>query len=107
VPRLAALKRDAEFRYAAVIGWHGRLFEERWLEGGAEAGDAELLGAPEISAVADAAAVYQGVESLRAFPIGAKALAPFALLTLLPFLPVIATEIPLKDLLRKILSALL
>ncbi|HEU4428761.1 MAG TPA: hypothetical protein VFT98_08405 [Myxococcota bacterium] len=103
--RLVRMRRAALLQYGALLGRHAQLFEQRWL-GTRTPNDENLLGAPDVSAVADAYAVYDAVEKLRPLPVPLRALVPVALAAALPFVPVFAIEIPLQDLLKRILSAL-
>ncbi len=98
------MRREARLRYGALLGRHGHQFDARWL--GQGAGGEGLLGAGEIGAAADALALYDSVAKLRPFPGGLRGLIPLAAAAMIPFVPVIAIEIPLKDLVLKLLSAL-
>lgn len=104
VLRLARLRKQALLDYGALVGRQARLFEARWIE--ARGDDAALLAAPEISATADALGVYGSVTALRPLPVTLRDLVPYSAAILLPFLPVVALEIPVKDAILKILAAL-
>jgi hypothetical protein len=105
--RLVRKRRAALLEYGVLLGRHAQLFEQRWLGGRAGGGsDDSQLGTADVSASADALAVYQAVENLRPLPIPLRGLAPVALAAALPFVPVFALEVPLQDLLKRILSAL-
>jgi hypothetical protein len=102
--RLARMRRESRLRYGAFLGRHGELLEARWLSGRRD--DEGLLGAGEIGTSADAFALYESVDRLRPFPLGLRTLVPLAAAALLPFLPVVAIEVPIRDLLLKLVSAL-
>ncbi len=102
---LAAAKRRAEFEYGALVGEHGRLVRRRWILREPLADDA-LLGAPELGPVADTITLYEAVRKLRPFPIGARSLLAILLPAALPMIAVLAIEVPVKDLLLKLLKAL-
>lgn len=102
VLRLARLRRQALLDYGALVGRHGRLFEQRWLA--ADGSDEALLVAPEISAAADAQAVYASAAAVRPLPATLRDVIPYALVITLPFLPVIALEVPLKEVLMRLVS---
>ena len=59
-----------------------------------------LLDAPEIGPVADTVALYDAVSKLRIVPIGKPTLVAIILPALLPMLPVVAIQIPLKEILK-------
>jgi hypothetical protein len=105
-PRLLALKRSAIFAYSDLVGRHGRLVRRRWVDG-EDVGASELLAADEIGPVADTLPLYGAVTSLRPVPFGRRPIAALLLAAALPFLPVLAIEIPLREALAKLASALL
>jgi hypothetical protein len=87
------------------VARHGRLVRRRWIAGEALP-DEPLLDAPEIGPVADTLALYEAVRKMRVAPIGRRSLAAIALPAALPMLPVFAIEIPVRDILLKILTTL-
>jgi hypothetical protein len=103
---LAAAKRRALLEYGALIGKHGRLVRQRWILGEAPADDA-LLQAVEIGPVADTLAVYEAVDRMRAVPFGKSTLLGIAIPTLIPIVVLISTQVPIKEVLKKIVGALL
>jgi hypothetical protein len=105
LPPLRACKRRALLDYGALVGEHGRLVRRRWILREPVA-DAALLGAPEIGPVADTITLYDAVRKMRIVPIGRSTLLPIALAAILPMLPVLAIEIPIKDVLLKLLKTL-
>jgi hypothetical protein len=100
---LAAAKRRALLEYGALVGEHGRLVRRRWILGEKPADDA-LLQAPEIGPVADTLAVYQAVRSV---PFGKSTLLGNPVPTLLPIVVLVSTQIPIKEVLKKIVGTLL
>lgn len=102
---LGAIKRRALLDYGVLVGRHGRLVRRRWILREPVEDDA-LLGAPEIGPVADTLALYEAVRKLRTVPISRASLLAIALPALVPMLPVVAIEIPIRELLLKILSTL-
>jgi hypothetical protein len=68
--------------------------------------DTPLLDAPEIGPVADAAAMYDAVTRMRIAPIGKASIVKILVPMVLPMLIVAALQIPFKDLLLKLLKAL-
>lgn len=102
---LKRAKKQALLDYGALVGRHGRLVRERWVEGKALADDA-LLNAPELGPVADTAAAYDAVKAMRAVPIGKTAVVPIAAAAVAPMLAVLALQVPVGELLMKIVKAL-
>jgi hypothetical protein len=105
MPRLGAAKRTALLDYGALIGRHGRLVRRRWILR-EPVGDSELLAAPELGPVADTLALYDAVRKMSSLPIGRQALAAIALPAALPMLGVVAIEVPIRELVLKVLSTL-
>lgn len=104
-PKLMAARRAALFDYGALVGRHGRLVRRRWIEGERVEDDA-VLGAPELGPVADTLALYGAVRSMRPLPIDRGAIVSIAAAALLPMLVVLALQVPLKELLLKVLKVL-
>lgn len=102
---LAAAKRRALLDYGALVGQHGRLVRGRWILRLPPEDDA-LLDAPEIGPVADTVTLYEAVKKMRIAPIGRASLLAIALPAALPMLPVLAIEIPIRELLMKLLTSL-
>jgi hypothetical protein len=103
---LKRAKRQALLDYGALVGRHGRLVRERWIEGKQIEDDA-LLNAPELGPVADTQAAYDAVSRMRTVPLGKGSILPLALAAAAPMLVVVAMEVPLKTILLGILKALL
>jgi hypothetical protein len=102
---LKRAKKQALLDYGALVGRHGRLVRERWIEGKTLDDDA-LLNAPELGPVVDIAAAYDAVKAMRAVPIGKTAIVPIAAAAAAPLLAVLALQVPVGELLLKLLKAL-
>ncbi len=105
VPKLLKLKRQALLEYGSLVGSHGRLVKRRWI-GRESVPDDELLSAPEIGPVADTLSLYGAVVSMRPAPIGKRALLTVIAPAALPLLAVFAIEIPIRELIMKLLSTI-
>jgi hypothetical protein len=105
IPALAKARARAIPAYAALVGEQGRLVHRRWILRERVA-DTPLLDAPEIGPVADAAAMYDAVTKMRIAPIGKASIVKILVPMALPMLVVAALQIPFKDLLLKLLKAL-
>jgi hypothetical protein len=103
---LRAAKRRAELDYGALVARHGRAVRRRWILG-EPVPDEPLLDAPEIGPVADTLSLYEAVRKMRAAPIGRRALAAILIPAALPLLGVLAIEVPVKDLLMKVVKTLI
>lgn len=103
---LKRAKRRAILEYGALVGRHGRLVRERWIEGRPLEDDA-VLNAPELGPVADTAALFDAVKSMRSVPIGKAAVLPIAAAAIAPMVAVLAIQMPVKDLALTLLKALI
>ena len=101
---LAAAKRQALLEYGALVGKHGRLVRRRWILGKLD--EDALLQAPEIGPVADTLTLYEAVKKMRVVPIGKSAIMGVALPALIPMLVLFSIQVPIKDLLMKLLGIL-
>jgi len=86
----------------AIAGSQGRLLQRRWT-GGREVRDDEAPDAPAL----DPAALYGTFEQMRPIPFSKSTLAPLVLAAALPMLAVAAIQLPVRDLLKTLLGALL
>jgi hypothetical protein len=104
---LRVLRRQSLLAYGALLAEHGRLVERRWIQRDPAAqGDIPLLSAPEIGPVADTISLYEAVGRTRPAPISRRSLIPIAIAVAVPLLPVFATQIPIKDVILKVLAPL-
>ena len=104
--RLHHFKRHSVRAYGALVGQHGRLVRRRWISK-EQIPDASLLEAAELGPVIDTVSMYEVVEQIRPAPIGRQALMAVLLPALIPMLPVMAIQIPLKDILIGLLKTLI
>lgn len=102
---LAAAKREARLAYGALVARHGLDVHRRWILGKPVA-EQSLLAAPELGSVADTITLYQAVCRMRPAPVGRRALGAILLPAALPLLGVLAIEVPVLDLLLRLLRAL-
>jgi hypothetical protein len=105
-PPLLAAKRRALPAYAVLVGEQGRLVHRRWIAREPVADEA-LLDAPEIGPVADAASIYGSVAAMRPTPVGKRSLIPILIPIAVPMIVVVALQIPIKDVLIKLLKAMI
>ena len=103
---LAAAKRRALLEYGVLVGEHGRLVRRRWILGEKDADD-PVLQAPELGPVADTLTLYEAVKKMHVMPIGKSALSAIALPALIPIAALFSIQMPIKDLLMKIVGTLL
>jgi hypothetical protein len=105
-PTLHAARAQALPEYAALVGVQGRLVHRRWILR-EPVDDTPILDAPEIGPVADAAAMYDAVKSMRVVPVGKTAILKILIPLAIPMVIVTALQIPIGDLLLKVVKAVL
>jgi hypothetical protein len=105
--RLAAAKRRGLLEYGALVGEHGRLVRRRWILNEKVPAEATLLHAPEIGPVADTIALYDAVGRMKPVPFGKSTVLGILVPTLVPILVLLSTQMPFKEVLKKIAGALL
>lgn len=102
---LLRLRRQALLDYGRLASKHNRAFEKKWVDGKASGEDA--LGAQEISSLADLATGFGLTRSMRLVPVVSETFWPLLAATALPWLGVVMTQVPLLDILKAVLRALL
>jgi hypothetical protein len=103
---LSRAKKQALLDYGALVARHGAAVRDKWIRGDAKV-DEPLLSAPEVGPVADTVALYEAVQRMRPIPLGRQALLAIAVPALVPFIGVLAIQIPLKELLGGLAKGLL
>jgi hypothetical protein len=104
-PVFVKVRAKAIHAYSELVGRQGRLVHRRWIEHERVEGE-PILDAPEIGPVADAAAMYEAVRKMRPVPIGKASLVKILVPLAIPLVIVAALQIPLKDLLLKLVKVL-
>jgi len=89
-----------------MVGQHGRLVRKRWITQ-EPVEEAPLLQAAELGPVINTVSMYEVVAGICPTPIGKRALLAIVLPALLPMIPVGAIQIPVKEMLLKLLTTLI
>jgi hypothetical protein len=98
VPPLSRLKKQALLDYGALSSRHNRAFERRWLHSAEN--DEDLLGAADISSLADLATGFEAVRRMSPLPLSKESVLPLAIAVLVPMLGVAATQLPIREVLQ-------
>jgi hypothetical protein len=106
VPHLAAARRVGIREYGTLAQRYVRDFDDKWLRGGAPAGE-PLLGSADIQSLADLGNLFEIVHTMRPAPVTKEAVVQLALITLVPVAPLVLTMVSLDDLLKKLLQVVL
>jgi hypothetical protein len=103
---LGRAKKQALLEYGALVGQHGRLVRERWIDGQEVKEDA-VLNAPELGPIADTTAIYEAVQKMRPVPFSKSGIASLTLAAAVPMLAVLSIQIPIVELVKRLLGALI
>ncbi len=98
-------KKQGLLDYGDLIGHHGRLVHEKWIDG-KPAVDDPILDAPELGPVADTAAPYELISKIRPLPLTLGSLMPLVGAAMLPMIVLATLELPLKAVIKAALKIL-
>jgi len=104
-PALHAARARAMAAYSTLVGEQGRLVHRRWILR-EPVDNAPILDAPEIGPVADASTLFDSVKRMRIVPIGKTAIAKILIPLAIPMAVVAALQVPVGELLMKVVKAL-
>ena len=101
---LARTKRAGLVRYGKLATRYVQDFEHKWLEEGAAA-DETLLGTGDIQSLADIGGSFERLATMKVTPIDRRTLIAFVLASVLPLLPLALTVMPLDEIVKVLLRA--
>lgn len=87
--------------YGALAGAAGRRLEERWLASGRSPAPS-VLEVPDFSAASDLYTITANVRRMSPMPMGVWDVAPLAIATLLPFVPLFLLVIPVDQMVKRV-----
>jgi len=96
-PRLIRERTRGVFQYGALATAVGQRFERRWIEHIGTAADDRAMGSPDFSATTDLYSITANVNQMQFVPVTLTQIGRLIVAAALPFLPVLATAMPLKD----------
>jgi hypothetical protein len=102
-PKLAAAKRQGSREYGILAQRYVREFDQKWLRGGAPAGE-PFIGSTDIQSLADLGNSFEIVKDMRWVPFSMQTVLQLAVATLLPVLPLMLTMISLEELIERLLK---
>ena len=105
IPVMHVARRAALASYAAMLAEQGRLVRRRWIDGTTKS-DSPLLEPSGVGVIADAAAMFKAVQSMRSVPIGQTSIAGILLPVALPMIAVATLQVPIRDLLLGLVKTL-
>jgi len=105
---LRPLRRTREaglLAYGTFAARYVQDFQRRWI--GTEAGKAPLEASGDVQGLADIGGSFERVYAMRLLPISLKTSLAFAIAALAPMLPLVLAVMPLKDLLKLLMQAMI
>jgi hypothetical protein len=105
-PSLTRAKRNGLREYGILASRYVREFDHKWVRGGAPA-DEQLIGSGDIQSLADLGNSFQVIRDIQPFPFGKDTVIRILVMTLIPVSPLVLTMIPLEELIKKLLGAIL
>ena len=100
---LARTRFRALLEYGALVQNHHAAFDRKWIQRGGD-GDETLLGNADASSLADASTGYQLVRDMKTIPLSTRDIPPLVIPVLLPMLALATLEVPLVDILKKLVA---
>jgi len=104
-PMLLAARRTGLVEYGGLALRYTSDFDRKWLRGGAPEGE-QLLGTGDIQSLADIGGSYERIEQMRPVPFGLKDVTSLVAACLIPMIPVLATAMPLEEIVKTLLKIL-
>ncbi len=104
-PLLFRTRERALIEYGRLAQIHHQAFHRHWITG--ERNSEELLGSPDPSSVSDLNACVQTAFGMRIVPLDWPAVLQILIAASAPFLVVVASQIPLTEILKWLLGAIL
>jgi hypothetical protein len=98
-PQLAKAKREGFAEYGALASSYVTDFDQKWLRGGVN--DEQLLGTGDIQSLADLGNSFTIVREMRTVPFVRDDVVRLLVVTIVPFVPLLLTIMPLDELLTR------
>ena len=102
--RLSRCRFTGLLDYSSLILRHDRAFDEKWIKQTCTETTEPLLGTPDIQTLAGIGTVYDHVDEMLFIPFDKKAFGVLVVSILLPMVPLVATAIPLQEILKKLVE---
>ena len=99
MPRMIAAKIKSLHDYSALAILHNQMFDGKWVQGDNPKGE-PVLGAPDISSLADLGNAYAVLDRMRPVPFDPADAVVLALAALIPMTPLLLTVMPLERILE-------
>ncbi len=105
-PLLIKTRRLGLFNYGDLGDKYSQLFNDKWIEQH-QLKEGELLGSPDIQSLSDLSSAFERIEKMKPFPFKAHTVLVLIFSSIFPFLPLVLTQVPVKELLGRIAGMIL
>lgn len=102
---LRRAKETGIMEYGSFVSRYVQDFQRRWV--GPRAGGQPLDARDDIGPLADVGAAFERVGAMRLVPVSLATVLAFALAGLLPLLPLLLTQLPLRELLKLLVQSMI
>jgi len=102
-PKLDDAQRKGSAQYGLLANRYVFGFEEKWIKNGVPEGN-EVLGTSDLQSLADLGNSYAIVRNMRIFPFALQDITRLVAVTVLPFVPLSLTVLPLSEVLKFLLK---
>ncbi|GAB4343827.1 MAG: hypothetical protein Kow0099_22610 [Candidatus Abyssubacteria bacterium] len=104
--KLYEVRRKGLLEYGALADEYVRSFDRKWLRGKAPEGES-LIGSADIQSLADFGNSFEVMRKMRPFVFNLSTMISLAGAAAIPMVPLVLTEIPLNEIITRILGLLL
>jgi hypothetical protein len=104
---LIKAKRWGRVAYGGLGYRLSRAFDKKWANPEDQSNGDELLKTADASAVCDYSDIYDVVRNMRFLPISIKGYALQASMLAIPFIPLVFTEVPIADVITRLMDAMM
>jgi hypothetical protein len=105
-PQLSRAKLRGLHAYSTLAIQHNQLFDDKWVHGGKTKRE-DVLGAPDISSLADLGSASDVLYRMRVIPFDPADALALVLAAMLPMTPLLLTVVPAKTMIDLLLKVLL
>lgn len=104
-PKLLSCKRDGAMAYGTLRHLYSLKFRKKWVDGRRAHID-DLLGSGDLGALSGITSGFRNLEGMSVMPFRKETVLALIAALAIPLIPVATTEVPLKEVLKKLLEAL-
>ena len=105
VPKLAPLRRKGILQYGSLAHLESAEFHDKWILH-REGHELEFLSAPEVSTLTELATSFQNIEDMKAIPLDKGSIIAPMFAAIVPLLPAVMAQVPLKVIFKSLLEAM-